>query len=97
MSRYRQGIAAEKRVAKATGGRTQPGSGSRWHAKGDVKTPAWLGQVKATAKKTYSLKLADLQAIEAQAAATNREPMFLIEFTTPQGRVTYAVTRCWDM
>lgn len=89
----RFGAAAEKRVAKLTGSRRQPGSGSRWYGKGDLKSQSELIEVKATARKSYILKLATLRKIEREAAAQDRDPLFVIEFTTPQGRVLYKVER----
>jgi hypothetical protein len=87
------GAECERRVAKMTGGRTRPASGARWFAKGDVKTPTHLLQVKATTKKQYTLRLADLQEIERQAAAEDKEAAMIVEFTTPQGRLTYRIER----
>ena len=89
----RFGAAAEKRVAKLTGSRRQPASGSRWHARGDLKSKEHLTEVKATARKSYTLKLATLRKIEREAAAQDRDPAFLLEFVTPQGRFLYKVMR----
>lgn len=81
--------AAERRV-----GKPRPASGARWFAKGDVVTPAGeLAQCKATDKKQYTLKLAELRQIEEQAAAEDREPLFVVEFRTPQGPVAYEIRR----
>lgn len=89
----REGARAEKRIAKLTGTRRTPGSGARWHSKGDLKSSTELVEVKATTKKSYVLKLATLEKIEAEAAAQDRDPSLIIEFTTPRGRRMYRVTR----
>jgi hypothetical protein len=83
------GTAAEKRVAKLTNSRRTPGSGSRWSQKGDLKNITHLTEVKATASKSYTLKLKTLLKIEREAAAQDREPSFVIEFTDPGGRHHY--------
>lgn len=90
------GAEGEKRVAKMTGGRMRPASGARWFAKGDVVTDTHLMQVKATASKQYSLKLADLRLIEEQAAGEDKEAAMIIEFNTPQGRFHYKVERYYS-
>lgn len=90
------GAECEKRVAKMVGGRTRPASGARWHAKGDVVTTTHLLQIKATTKKQYVLKLADLQTIERQAAGEDRDAAMVIEFNTLQGRYHYKVERYYS-
>lgn len=94
-SRWKQGRRAEQRLADKIGGRCQPGSGNRWFAKGDVKTDTHLIQVKATTAKSYSLTLKELEEIEKQAAAVDREPLFIVEFTTPTGVRKYKIERQW--
>jgi hypothetical protein len=92
----RFGAAAEKRVAKLTDSRRTPASGSKWFAKGDLKSPTELIEVKATAKKVYALKLATLRKIEDEAAAQDREASLVVEFSGPQGRrFTYRITRMY--
>jgi hypothetical protein len=87
------GAAAEKRIAKLTHSRRTPASGAKWFARGDLSSPSHLTEVKATKSKSFVLKLSTLQKIEREAAAQNREPVFVIEFTTPHGRITYHVQR----
>lgn len=89
----RFGAAAEKRVAKLTGSRRQPASGARWHSRSDLKSKTQLIEVKATAKKSYTLKLQTLLKNEREALAEDRDPLFVIEFTTPTGRVLFKVER----
>lgn len=91
----RFGAAAEKRVAKLTGSRRTPASGAKWFAKGDLSNATHLIEIKATARKSYTLKLDTLLKIEREAAAQDREPRFILEFSTPQGRVTYEVKKVY--
>lgn len=84
---------AEERVAKLEGGRTTPATGAMWHSKGDVKTKTKLIQVKSTSKKSFTVKLTDLDAIERQAAAADLEPSFVIEFQTRQGIRRYELQK----
>lgn len=94
-TRFRQGRRAEVRTAKTVGGRLQPGSGNQWFAKGDLKTATHLIQVKATTAKSFILKLEDLDQIEQQAASVDREPQFVVEFSTPSGIRKYKIERLW--
>jgi hypothetical protein len=89
----KQGAAAEKRVATLTGGRTRPASGALWFAKGDVATKNNLMQVKTTKRKQYNVRLKDLQTLETQALACNKEPVFILEFDGKNGRVMYAIQK----
>jgi len=89
----KRGLKAEHRVAKREKGKVTPGSGNQWHSKGDVKSDARLIQVKSTVKKSYAITLKSLDEIERQAAAVDREPAFVIEFVTPQGKRCYEVSR----
>ena len=94
-SRFKQGRKAEQRLAEKIGGRCQPGSGNQWFAKGDVQTATHLIQVKATKAKSYTVTLKELEEIERQAAAVDKEPSFVIEFTTPSGVRKYKIERMW--
>jgi hypothetical protein len=83
---HRIGAAAEKRVAKLTGSRRTPASGAKWHAKADLKNATHLTEVKATATKSYTLKLQTLLKIEREALAQDRVPSLVVEFTGRDGR-----------
>lgn len=89
----KRGLKAEHRVAKKEAGRITPASGAAWHSKGDVKSASRLVQVKSTVKKSYTITLKDLETIERQAAATDRDASFVIEFVTPKGNLYYSVER----
>jgi hypothetical protein len=89
----RRGAAAEKRLARLTGATRTPASGGRWFAKADLQSASHLFESKTTQKKSYSLKLDALLKVEAEAAAQNREPLFVLEFDTPTGRHVFSVQR----
>lgn len=84
---------AEDRIAKLEGGRTTPATGALWHSKGDVSSKARLVQVKSTRKKSYTIRLQDLDAIEKQAAAADKEAALVVEFQTTQGIRHYEIRR----
>lgn len=71
--------AQERRTATAHGGRVQPGSGSTWNRKGDVKTKLTLIENKRTDAKSITLKAADLEKIWKEAWAENRRPVLGFE------------------
>jgi hypothetical protein len=84
----------EKRAARRVGGRVQPASGAG-RAKGDVRS-TWHARVecKLTRASSFTLKLAELEKIEREAAPPEK-PIFEIEFqgVTPNKR--YAVIPGW--
>jgi hypothetical protein len=84
----------EKRAAKRVGGYTTSGSGSG-REKGDVRA-AWDTRIecKETTAKSYSLKLADLEKLEREAAA-GEDPVFEIEFQGVFPHKRYAVIPGW--
>ena len=71
--------AQERKTATAHGGRVQPGSGSTWNRKGDVKTKTTLIENKRTDAKSITLKAADLEKIWREAWAENRLPLLCFE------------------
>lgn len=76
----------EERIAKETGGKKQPASGSRWHSKGDVKSPSTKGLIadgfliegKTTAKKQVTLRRSVLEDHFNKAIESNRIGIFQI-------------------
>ena len=75
----------EKKVAKAIGGRRQPGSGSDPRAKGDVRRdddgfPMLVECKRSMGKKSIRLEAAWLTKITAEAFAGNRHPALAIQF-----------------
>ena len=81
----------ERTVAVDLGGRRQPGSGSAWYAKGDVKTPKYLVECKQTEKKSYSLQLETIRKIEGEAAMAGREALLQVTFIEPGRQSQYMV------
>jgi hypothetical protein len=77
----------EKRVAKELGGQVQPGSGSSWRAKSDVRA---LGKVRVECKYTgasfYALKAIDISKIQEEALLGGLEQWAMqIEFIMSAG------------
>lgn len=84
----------EKAAAKRMGGRVQPASGAG-KAKGDVRAD-WSARVecKLTRAKSFTLKLSELQKIEAEASPPEK-PIFEIEFQGVHPHKRYAVIPGW--
>jgi hypothetical protein len=61
------------------GGKVTPGSGNRWNAKGDGKTPEYLVEAKRTDAKSYHLKADELTKIMFEAMAEGREPVMHVQ------------------
>jgi hypothetical protein len=76
----------ESRLANVTGGTRNSGSGNGWVRKNDVRHRRrgplqYLLEAKWTAAKSFTLKLADLKALEHNAALVSRTPAYAIEFS----------------
>ena len=69
----------EKRIAKRTGGKRQPGSGSGWIHQNDVKDEVWLREMKQTNGKSISIKAEDWEKLRANALQTGRLPMMHLQ------------------
>lgn len=73
----------EHRIAKDVKGQTQAGSGSGWHAKGDVrKIGVWRIEAKQTGSYNYTLKRRDIIKIQQEAAKAGEYWSLVIEWTT---------------
>lgn len=70
----------ERRLANNLGGVVNPGSGSGWKRKSDVRTDNELWELKITSNKSYSLKDAELIKNLNQALIDGRIPLFMVEF-----------------
>lgn len=81
----------EKRVAEDLGGKTQPGSGNQWNAKGDVSAKTILVECKSTINQSIPLKVEVLEKIEREAALACKEPVLQIEFQGKRRIQKYAV------
>lgn len=82
--------AQERKAAKDLGGRTTPGSGSRWHSKGDVVADEEAVECKTTSKQQYPLKAAVLEKILHEAYRMAKRPVLQVEFCH-EGSRKYAV------
>lgn len=71
--------AQENRVARVTGGRRVPGSGSSPYAKGDVRLSSFLVECKKTEKASISITHKWLEKITQEAEALGKEPALAIE------------------
>lgn len=74
----------ERAIAKDLQGRRQPGSGSRWHSKADVKAGRFLVEAKHTAAKQYTVKWADLFKVKKAAMYEGREWVLWVELGSGQ-------------
>lgn len=68
----------EKNWAAETGGKVNPGSGSGWRHKNDVRSDRFSDELKFTEKKSYSIKLAELLTAEKNALADGKDMRFVI-------------------
>jgi hypothetical protein len=71
----------ERRHAAERGGKVQPGSGSSWRAKGDVRLVETLDELKYTDAASFRLTVATWNKIERAAHQSGREPRLIIEFS----------------
>lgn len=69
----------EKTWADKVGGRVNPGSGSGWRKRQDVRTDFMLWEMKRTDNKSISLKLDDLEQLRHHAIVEDRIPAMHIE------------------
>jgi hypothetical protein len=70
----------ERKGSRLYDGSLQPGSGNRWHSKGDIETETELIECKTTVRHSYSLKAADLDKAMRQALLEGKRMVFEIEF-----------------
>lgn len=81
----RRSGAQERKRAIEQGGRTQPGSGSSWRARGDVVTPEYLESLKYTDHFTYRLDVREWWTHREQALQAGKEPRMVIDFVGATG------------
>ena len=81
---------SEKKIARKMGGRLTPGSGSRWHSKGDIATPDELVEVKSTANESMTVHRQWLEKIREEAIKVCKNPVVVLDFGSIQliGNVT---------
>lgn len=68
----------EKKLAKKLGVKPQPASGALPFYKEDIETDEFLIQVKHTTKKSYTIKLEDLNTLRRNAAKVGKIPMLYL-------------------
>ncbi len=68
----------EKEIAEALDGQVRIASGALWTMKGDVITPKFLVECKATQKKYYILKRVILEKIEKEGLKGGRIPLLAV-------------------
>lgn len=73
-----KGRKAEKKMAKKVGGRAQPASGATPLYKEDITTATHLIQVKTTTKKSYTIKLKDLEDLRTNALRVGKRPALFL-------------------
>ena len=83
----------ERQRASELGGKTQPGSGAQWHAKGDIKLENYLIEHKYTDKKGYTLTNEIFLKVEKEALSIAKIPLMLIEIQNKK----YIVQRYEDL
>lgn len=90
--------AQEKQIAKDVGGRVQPGSGAPDFSKGDVrKAGELLVEAKTTSKKSYALKLHDLQKVASEAIMGGMEGWAVqVQFQGQMGQHKNFAVIGWD-
>lgn len=76
----RRSAEQEKKRAKETGGRTSPGSGSSWRAPQDNKTDETMEQIKFTDKKSFVLKVDELDQVYHDCLRAGRDPQMIVDF-----------------
>ncbi len=76
----------ERELAKRTGGRLTPASGSGV-VKGDVRVKGKIRiEAKTTKHKSFAVSLAMFQRLEESALSTGEMPVIVVEFITPDGK-----------
>lgn len=78
-------------MAADVGGRTTPGSGATWSAKGDVTDADWMIECKTTDHKSYPLTNAVMTKVRLEATLEGKRAVLQVEI---QGK-RYAVLP-WD-
>lgn len=91
----KRSIKQEKRVAEREGGRRQPASGALPGFEGDVRVSRrYRGECKLTRKRSYTLKLDDLEKLERQAYR-DELPVLDLEFQDSSMPKRYVIMPEW--
>jgi len=85
----------ERRLAKTFGMDRQAASGALPNVKSDLRDPGKLrGEAKETTKKSFSLKLEELEKLEKEARG-GEMPLFMVEFQGVHPFKRYVVMPEW--
>lgn len=84
----------EKRAAKRYSMKRQPGSGSMGHAKSDLTSEHFRGELKETTRKSFSVKLDILEKIEKECEG-GQHPFLEVEFQGVFPHKRYVVLPDW--
>jgi hypothetical protein len=85
----------ERRLAKTFGMQQQAASGALPNVKSDLRDAGKLrGEAKETTKKSFSLKIAELEKLEKEARG-GELPLFMIEFQGVHPHKRYVVMPEW--
>ena len=79
MKNNKQWEKKETKDAKLFGGKRNKGSGNRWYLPGDVKTPIYLIDSKATKHKSYSINIDTMDKLYEEALFSYRIPVLSLE------------------
>lgn len=82
----RDGVRAEKELARRLGATGTPASGAMAGAKGDMKLDDLLIESKSSTNDSMSVQLDWLAKISKEALAAGKLPALAINFTTGDGR-----------
>lgn len=88
--RERAWEAPERAVAKRRGGVRNPGSGSGWRRRNDVREAHVLWEMKTTGAKSLTVKDIDLEILRRHAITDGKMPAFC--FQVGDGRRWVAIT-----
>lgn len=84
MADKRKSMRQERAAAARFGATPTKGSGNGWRQKNDARTETESIEFKATNRKSYSLKLEDLDKAWREAVLDDRRMVFGLEFTSPE-------------
>jgi hypothetical protein len=69
----------EKRLASSFGGRVNPGSGSSWRRRQDVRTDKFLIEAKRTGKTQITVKASDWKQLLHHALTEDKVPVMALD------------------
>ena len=84
LSNHKKSARQETRIAKETGGKRQPASGSRPGYKRDILLPEFLVEAKTTDKDVFYLDTKDLAFLRKQAYTVGKTPAYIVAIKDDQ-------------